>query len=71
MRDVAEDVKNIESHGGLLPGTDGDTARGLSPVTGSPSITRNTRGGREGVQRWREWLSDSVRRQREDAGSLW
>jgi hypothetical protein len=46
MRDVAEDVENIELHGGLLRGTDGDTARGLSHVTGSPSLTRKIRSGR-------------------------
>jgi hypothetical protein len=60
MGDVAEDVENIELHGGLLRGTNGDTARGLSHVTGSPSLTRKIRSGREGVRRCREWLCDGV-----------
>jgi hypothetical protein len=61
VRDVAQYVENIESHGGLLHRIDGDTARGLSPVTGAPNLGRKTRGGREGGWRWREGLPDGVR----------
>jgi hypothetical protein len=60
MRDIAQYVENIEPHGGLLRGTDGDTARGLSPVAGAPNLSRKNRGGREGAWRWREGLPDGV-----------
>jgi hypothetical protein len=40
---------------------------GLSPEAGAPSLNREARCVREGVQRCRQWLPDGVQRTREDA----
>jgi hypothetical protein len=41
MRYIAQYVENIELHGVLLQNTDGDTARGLSPISGPPSQSQD------------------------------
>jgi hypothetical protein len=49
MRYVAQYVENIKLHGVPLQNTDGDTARGLSPSSEPPRLSRKTRPGRERV----------------------